>query len=56
MDVDQILEMHSAGWEVGSHSMNHLDLRELEEEKLRFEIVESRKILEDRLGVSYNFV
>ncbi|MBK9928162.1 MAG: polysaccharide deacetylase family protein [Anaerolineales bacterium] len=51
MDVDQILEMHNAGWEVGSHSMNHLDLTKLEPDALRYEIVESRAFLEDKLGV-----
>src|SRR5512141_2014422 len=27
MNKDQILEMVAAGWEVGSHSMNHFDLK-----------------------------
>lgn len=51
MDVDQILEMHNAGWEVGSHSMNHLDLTKLDPDKLRDETVGSRKALEERLGI-----
>jgi peptidoglycan/xylan/chitin deacetylase (PgdA/CDA1 family) len=51
MNVDQILEMHNAGWEVGSHSMNHLDLTKLEPDALRYEIVESRTFLEEKLGV-----
>ena len=51
MTVDQILEMHNAGWEVGSHSMNHLDLTKLEPDAMRYEIVESRETLEEELGV-----
>lgn len=51
MTREQILEMHSAGWEVGSHSMNHRDLTKLKPDDLRFEIVESRDILEEMLGI-----
>jgi peptidoglycan/xylan/chitin deacetylase (PgdA/CDA1 family) len=51
MTVDQILEMHNAGWEVGSHSMNHFDLTKLEPDPLRYEVVGSRKALEEKLGV-----
>jgi len=51
MNVDQIKEMAAAGWEVGSHSMSHFDLTRLGESDLRFEVVQSRKILEEKLGV-----
>jgi len=51
MDVDQILEMYTAGWEVGSHSMSHLDLTKLDDEKLHSEIIGSRKYLEQKLGI-----
>lgn len=51
MSVDQILEMVKAGWEVGSHSMNHLDLTQLEAPMLYTEIVQSRKALEEKLGI-----
>jgi len=51
MNTEQILEMHDAGWEVGSHSMNHLDLTTLPPDALRYEIVESRKFLEQELGI-----
>jgi len=50
LNVDQILEMHNAGWEVGSHSLNHLDLTKLNPDKQRAEIVESRDLLEELLG------
>ena len=51
MNADQILEMHNAGWEVGSHSLNHFDLRKLDDDKKRAEIVESRDLLQELLGI-----
>jgi len=51
LNADQIIEMASAGWEVGSHSVNHQDLTTLDPEQQRYEIIESRNILESRLGV-----
>jgi peptidoglycan/xylan/chitin deacetylase (PgdA/CDA1 family) len=51
MNADQIKEMASAGWEVGSHTVNHLDLTSLEPERQRYEVVDSRTILEEKLGV-----
>jgi peptidoglycan/xylan/chitin deacetylase (PgdA/CDA1 family) len=51
MDVDQILEMHKAGWEVGSHSKNHFDLMQLNPQMMRAEIVGSRTLLEKMLGI-----
>lgn len=51
MNVDQIKEMAAAGWEVGSHSVTHSDLTSLEPERQRYEIVDSRQILESKLGV-----
>jgi peptidoglycan/xylan/chitin deacetylase (PgdA/CDA1 family) len=51
MNVDQIIEMYNAGWEVGSHSTNHFDLTKLDPQMLRKEIVGSRAVLEDMLGI-----
>jgi peptidoglycan/xylan/chitin deacetylase (PgdA/CDA1 family) len=51
MDRPQILEMYRAGWDVGSHSMNHYDLTKLSEKDLRTEIIGSKKKLEDKLGI-----
>ncbi|MGE5074203.1 MAG: polysaccharide deacetylase family protein [Anaerolineae bacterium] len=50
MTVDQIKEMAAAGWEVGSHSETHRNLVG-DEDVLRYEIVQSRKDLEDRLDL-----
>ena len=47
----QILEMYKAGWEVGSHTMNHYDLTKLTPEQQRREIAGSKKELEDVLGI-----
>jgi peptidoglycan/xylan/chitin deacetylase (PgdA/CDA1 family) len=51
MNADQIKEMAAAGWEVGSHSISHLDLTSLEPYRQRREVVESRTLLETALGV-----
>ena len=51
MDRDQILEMYDAGWEVGSHSMNHFDLTKLNPQDQRNEIVGSKEKLENVLGI-----
>jgi len=52
MSADQIKELADAGWEVGSHSMNHRDLRKIDAYMQRFEVVESRKKLEEATGIS----
>lgn len=49
--VDQVKEMAAAGWEIGSHTMNHMDLV-LFPEYQRREVVESKEQLESLLGVS----
>jgi peptidoglycan/xylan/chitin deacetylase (PgdA/CDA1 family) len=51
MNADQIREMTRAGWEVGSHGMTHTDLTTLNSEEQRYEIVESRTLLEKALRV-----
>ena len=51
LTVDQIKEMAAAGWEVGSHSLTHPNLTILDQPRLRAEIVDSRKKLEQMLGL-----
>jgi len=51
LDVNQIMEMAAAGWEVGSHSISHADLTLLEPEDQRYEVVESKELLERKIGV-----
>ncbi|MCJ7584159.1 MAG: polysaccharide deacetylase family protein [Anaerolineales bacterium] len=50
MGIDQIKEMVAAGWEVGSHSMTHADLR-YAHDSLDVEIAQSRIDLQEALGV-----
>jgi peptidoglycan/xylan/chitin deacetylase (PgdA/CDA1 family) len=51
MTSEQIKEMVAAGWEVGSHSMRHRDLTALDESEQKYEIVQSRKLLEKKLDL-----
>lgn len=44
-------EMIAAGWEVASHTINHLDLTELDAETLQEEVAGSRAILRREYGV-----
>jgi peptidoglycan/xylan/chitin deacetylase (PgdA/CDA1 family) len=46
----QLLEMSSAGIEVGAHTRNHKDLRGLSRTEAQTEIGDSRLEIEDRLG------
>ncbi len=50
ISVKQIKEMTAAGWEIGSHSLNHIDLV-LNPKRQRAEVVESKQQLEKLLGV-----
>ncbi len=50
LTVEQLKEMAAAGWEIGSHTETHPDLL-ADATALRYEIVQSRKDLQDLLGV-----
>jgi len=52
MTAEQIKELAAAGWEVGSHSRSHRDLRKLEPAIQRLEIVQARKDLQEATGMS----
>ena len=45
MHADQLKELRSAGWEIGSHTYNHLDLRQADT-NLQVEIVDAKNDLE----------
>ena len=51
MNAEQVREMATAGWEVGSHGMSHSELTKLDPQVLRHEVVDSRKTLEKKIGV-----
>lgn len=50
LTTDQVRQMADAGWEVGSHSETHIALIG-DPEVMRYEIVQSRKDLENLLGL-----
>jgi peptidoglycan/xylan/chitin deacetylase (PgdA/CDA1 family) len=47
---DQLAELSSRGWEVGSHTLTHPDLPKTGDEALRVELEESRAVIARRLG------
>jgi len=53
---EQVEAMLSEGEEIGSHMLTHRPPTELGDEELRYELSESKRILEDRLGVEIKFL
>ena len=51
LSVEHLQAMIEAGWEIGSHTMTHPDLVNIDPEDLRFELYESRLKLEVALDV-----
>ncbi len=52
-NADQLQEMINAGWEIGCHSMSHIDLT-LDYSVIGYEVASSRSLLQDTLGVTVN--
>jgi len=50
MDWSRIRALHAAGMEIGSHTVTHRPPLTLDDTALRWELVESRRMLEDGLG------
>jgi peptidoglycan/xylan/chitin deacetylase (PgdA/CDA1 family) len=50
MSWDDLERLAVAGWEIGSHTLSHPRLVELNDEQLMWELVESRRVCEERLG------
>jgi peptidoglycan/xylan/chitin deacetylase (PgdA/CDA1 family) len=50
MDWRRIRALHAAGMEIGSHTLTHRPPSTLDDQELRYELSESRRILEDGLG------
>lgn len=50
MEWSQIVELHEAGIEIASHTVTHPALSQCDDETLSFELWESRRELETRLG------
>ncbi|MDR1702476.1 MAG: polysaccharide deacetylase family protein [Sporomusaceae bacterium] len=51
MSWEQLALWRDAGMEIGSHTVNHLDLRQITDECLEFELKESKRLLEDKLNI-----
>ncbi len=56
---DELLRLQGEGWEIGSHTMTHPRLTEIDPESCLRELVESRELLAERFGacetVAYPF-
>lgn len=51
LDWEDLEALHRAGWEIGSHSADHVPLTGLSGQELTRQLVESRTTVEQRLGV-----
>lgn len=47
---DQLREMDARGWEVGSHTLSHANLPELDDDRLDRELAESREACAQQMG------
>lgn len=52
MGWDALRDLSAHGWTVGAHSRTHPSLPELDDARLRDEVVGSRRVLEERLGLT----
>lgn len=50
LNAGELCEMHSAGMEIGSHTVNHVRLTETNDDTLASELAVSKRQLEDALG------
>lgn len=50
MTWEQVKEMAAAGMQIESHTLNHADLRKLSPDEQLRELVESKRVIEERLG------
>jgi peptidoglycan/xylan/chitin deacetylase (PgdA/CDA1 family) len=47
----QVRKLIAAGWEIGAHTMSHVDLTTLDPARLRYEVAGSRAAIRHRFGV-----
>lgn len=52
MNTDQCRQLLEQGWEIGAHGLNHLNLTELDQERQREEVNQSKEQLEERFQQS----
>ena len=55
MDVAELKSLADAGWEIGSHGCEHLELAKVDENQQRDEIFRSKSQLESLLGITPEF-
>lgn len=55
MDWDQVKILSEQGFEFGSHTIDHPNLKTLKDDKLKEEVVQSKEKIESELGVPVNF-
>lgn len=56
LDWEGVEQLVAADMEIGAHTVSHVELTSLKPREARFEIVESRKLLEEKLGIEvYSF-
>lgn len=51
MSYNELKELQSHGWEIGSHGVTHRSLLRLNDEEITSELAESKKILEEQFGL-----
>ena len=51
MDWNHLHELHAQGWEIGSHGRTHRRLVGISDKRVRDELINSKKQLEDKIGV-----
>jgi peptidoglycan/xylan/chitin deacetylase (PgdA/CDA1 family) len=49
LDWDGVRALRAAGMEIGSHTVDHARLGDLPDERIRWELVESKRLLEEQL-------
>lgn len=56
LNREQLRDMISAGWQIGSHAISHVSLTQLSESQLVDELSRSRRLLEDEFGVAVEWI
>lgn len=52
MSCQDVRHLVQRGWTIGSHGVEHLDLTSVRDESLHAELHDSKRLIEDRLGVA----
>ena len=56
LDWRQLVEMNKSGMSIQSHGMSHIPLASLPSEKIRYELLKSKEIIEDKIGEEVKFL